>query len=140
MILAISVLFVFWLGVKNFGLSVQQNITHSADDIAAWDGNLFVLQADIVKKLDSDLEVTRKIVLPPDLPPLPPEPNIGQSIIPEPAIDNNKILEFEQADILPAPVNSNRIAADKQYVYVLYKGTLFVFDHNLNHIKSKILD
>lgn len=112
-------------------------------DMASYDGFIFVVQDNLLKKIDSDLKTIKTIRLIPVLP-LPPEP---EPVKPEPGTmpqnsDYNDLSGTEGlTTIIPSgEVYPPRVSADKRFVYVLYQGSIYVFDHNLNQIRKKILE
>lgn len=107
---------------------------HIVNDISAWQGSVFVLYQARVVKLNDQLEVVKSVQLP-----LTPTPLATSSPPDGPALPG--ALEM---DTLPLrqPVNPSDegcVSADQRNIYVLHQSTLYVFDHELNHVKSKIL-
>lgn len=135
-----SALLVLLFTIGNLGRQLPPSTAKPDADLAAWSGSLFVIQGNVVKKLDSRLETVKSVELPGSLPLLPPEPNIGAPKAASPEKTAAMELQLKQTAGLPPAIGSNRIAADQQYVYVFHEGTIIVFDHNLIHVKSKILD
>ena len=140
MILAPAVLFVVWMALGNFAGQMQQGAVVTDSDIASWMGALFMLRGDVLKKYDSDLELVKSVRLPPERPSLPPEPNLSEQDGLVPEIDITEKVRFQQTTVLSTTNVSICLTADAQYIYVLHGGSIYVFDHNLNHIKTKILN
>ena len=112
----------------------------TVSDMAAWQESIFLLQGDILKKLNSDLEVLQsvQITLPeiPFPPELPTPQNKEQTRSPT--------METPQPPPQQAPTEiaaeTGCVAADGKYVYVFLDNSLFVFDHQLVLIRSSLLE
>ncbi len=140
LILAITVLLMLWFSIGNFGRSVRQQMVSSHVDLAAGGGYLFIVQDNLLKKLDDRLETVKAIPLPPGQQALPPEPNIGQIDITGDGANTNSGSGIEQMNVSPAGQTANHVAANRKYVYVYFQGVLYVFDYELNFIQSKHLE
>jgi hypothetical protein len=123
-------------------LRIAPSISSEAD-MTSWDGFIFVVQDNLLKKIDSDLKTIKTIRLVPVVP-LPPEP---EPVKPEPGTtpSNSEYNDLSGTEglttIMPSgEVYPPRVSADMRFVYVLYQGSIYVFDHNLNQIRTKILE
>lgn len=127
---------VLWLTGRNLGQELPPTALRAADDIAAWEGAVFVLEGKTLTKLNEQLEVVKSIPLPLDPTPIPPSP------IPDAPVEPS--LRRPQASTPPVPLvdstGGGRLAADGQKVYVLYQGIILAFDHDLNYLLAKPQD
>jgi hypothetical protein len=140
LVLAMVLLFIFGLTLRNFGLQLRGETFIPDVDLAAWEGTLFIIHDDVLKKLNSQLELVQAVRLPSILRPLPQEPNLNNPAAPDPGMNSDLRPQFQPGYGLPDAISANRLAVDRNYVYVLFEGTIFLFDHELFYIKSTPLD
>jgi hypothetical protein len=131
MLTTILVAGVMWIAINGFGQALH--VAQSEADITVWNKNLFLIQGDVIKKLDFQLNVVKTVRLPSGQPFLPSEPNLININIPS---DSNGNIQTDDS----SSTESGRISADQQYVYIVYQGRVLVFDHNLIPIKSKTIN
>jgi hypothetical protein len=135
MVAAVSLSLIFRLTTNNVAQELPPMEIRIGNDITAWQEMVFVLDQATLLKLNSQLNVVKSVELP-----LSPTP-----LVPAFQSDRSMFFAVGEANVLSAvePVDAaieGSVCADLQNVYVLYNGTLFVYDHDLNHQKSKILD
>jgi hypothetical protein len=125
----IIVLFLMWSADPDSGAQMQSRVFTAADDIAAFEGAVFVLEGTILNKLNAQLEVVKSVPLPlsPAPAPIPPGP------VPDGSSAALQVPPVETA-------GGGRLCADGRKVYVLYEGAIFVFDHDLNFLMSGARD
>jgi hypothetical protein len=133
----IVVLFLMWSADPDSGAQMQSRVFTAADDIAAFEGAVFVLEGTILNKLNAQLEVVKSVPLPlsPAPAPIPPGP--------VPDLSGKTAPEESSAALQVPPVETaggGRLCADGRKVYVLYEGAIFVFDHDLNFLMSGARD
>lgn len=135
--MVIVVLFLMGSPDRNSGAAMQSAVFTAADDIAAFEGAVFVLEGTILTKLNDRLEVVKSVPLPlgPAPAPIPPGPvpELPGKTVPEESGAARQVPPVETA-------GGGRVCADSQRVYVLYEGTVFAFDHDLNFLLSKARD
>lgn len=117
--------FTVWFTSRDMGQELPPPIVQTADDIAAWQGDVFVLAGQTLTRLNTQLETVKSVQLPLDPSPVPP---------PEPVPGSTELSP--QASGVETAV-AGRVCADQQKVYVLYQGLIFTFDHDLNYLNSK---
>jgi len=133
-LIAVLVGFILWLTISDFAQTTQLDVVQSQSDIAAWAGNVFIIQGNTLQKLDSRLEIIKTVTLQPGQPFLPPDPNIRKHGTVAPIRGGGLQIAVGPNSV----ATSCCVTADQNYVYVFYQGTIVVFDHNLNYIRSKI--
>ena len=130
---AMMVLQVFWVTHDNAAQGLPSLDIRVGNDIAAWQDAVFVLGQERLIKLDAHLEVVKSVQLP-----LTSTPLAAPSSPARQELSMAAQGETPLTDTLD-PSMEGCICADQQHVYVLYDGMLYVFDHDLSHLKSKIL-
>jgi hypothetical protein len=129
----VLVVFILWLAINGFGQALHVDMIQSEADIAVWNKNIFLIEGGILKKLDFQLNVVKTVRFTSGQPFLPTEPNSNNL---NTLSDSSENKQTDDA----STTGSGRITADQQFVYVIYQGRIFIFDHNLIQIKSKILN
>lgn len=128
---------VLMLNIRNFGQKFQVDVSHAYSDIAAEQENVYLLQSNMIKKLNSQLEVVKTVTLPPEnvmIPPIPEKRPATELNEPSSAIKNPN-MPLQPG--VPGPSAQGRICTDSRNVYVLYEDSIIVFDLDLNFVKSR---
>jgi hypothetical protein len=154
LLLAVLGAAVFMSNVDLRGQDQQAAVLLGEADIAAWQGNIFVLRGTKLTKLNSELQVVKSVEIPssgspvppePPRPPSPPEPPTPPEL-PKPPVSSSQTAR-QKLGIPSAPSaqaaagqGGSALATDAGYVYVLQATNVHLFDHELNVVRSGIVN